>query len=420
MSFKGVENKKVFGGLGRRNPSTDAIFGIVFGGVAATGLALQTIAKLIQIEDAENLGINSAYDANNSVLVHYHISEFFTQNPNGTLYIMLVAQGTTQAQMVDLNNQYLNKLLLAEETNREIKYAGTVLNPVAPYAPINVTGVDPDIIAAVPKAQALIDDLAARQIFIDGILLEGRNISGTIGNLLDLRTLASRNVSVCIAHDPFVDTLDVTYAKTAAIGTALGGLSVRKVSENLGSVDIVNKPDIRKGDSNYSLTDRATGKWLTAQLTSGVLFSSLSVTEFELLTAKGWIYAGFYEGFPGVYFSDAPTAIEAADDYAFIEMNRTWNKAARIVRTALIPKIKSEVEIENGQISSSIISEWQEIAKKNLNNMLADGEVSSFTFSIDASQNVLAGDPIITKLAVVPKGIAREIINELGFENPFN
>lgn len=419
MAFKGVSNTKLNGGLGRRNPSTDSVMGLVMGGVATANIALGTVKKLIQIEDAEALLLNSGYDSTNGVRVYEHIQQFFEFCPDGTLYIMLVAQGTTQSQMCTYANAYVKKLALDPITNKEIKVIGTVLNPATGYAPDATDGIPDDVSAAIPLAQALIEELNGEFVYVDGIVLEGRNIEGTIGDLLDLRTKTAPNVSVCIGADPAIIALHSDYVGSASVGTALGNIAVRKVSENVGSVDIARKPSGKKGQPNYSLTNEANGTWLTAALTSGVLFSSLTTAEKQALTDKGYIYVGSYEGYPGLYFNDSGTCVEVANDYAYIESNRVWNKAARYVRTALIPKMNSEVEVTDaGAIEGDTISEWIGAANKELDKMLADEEISSYTFYIDPSQNVLGGEPIVTKLTVVPRGIARKIENELGFTNP--
>jgi len=178
MAFKGVSNTKLNGGLGRRNPSTDSVMGLVMGGVATANIALGTVKKLIQIEDAEALLLNSGYDSTNGVRVYEHIQQFFEFCPDGTLYIMLVAQGTTQSQMCTYANAYVKKLALDPITNKEIKLIGTILNPATGYAPDATDGIPDDVSAAIPLAQALIEELNGEFVYVDGIVLEGRNIEG--------------------------------------------------------------------------------------------------------------------------------------------------------------------------------------------------------------------------------------------------
>lgn len=423
-AFEGPKIQKINGGLGRRNASTDAVMGLVLGGVATSGIPLSTVKKLIQVSDAEDLGLNAAYDANNSILVFHHIKEFFRLSPDGTLYIMLVAQGTSLTNICDVANLHLKKLILDMElVKREAKSFGVVLNPdTSTYTATVTNGIDADVTAAVIKAQALVDSLRGDAVYVDSILLEGRSAGGTISTMEDMRTKECENISVVIASDPTVVALDVAYTNYAAIGSALGMLSVRKVHENLGSVNIIEKPDTKKGDESYPLTDDTSGVWLTSTLSNGTQVATLSKADQKALEDKGYIFAGFYEGYAGIYFNDSPTAIELADDYAYIEMNRVWNKTARYIRRALTPKMKSTINVDkdSGFIAPSTIADWENAALKQAGKMLKDDEISDLSIFIDPKQNVLSGNPIIIKISITPKGIAREIVNELGFTNPFN
>ncbi len=410
MSFAGIKVNKLQGGMGRRDANTDAVFGLIIGGTATAKLDLNTPVRLIQIEDAENWGITRGYDAANGILAYYHIREFFRLSPSGVLFIMLVPPAT-QTELV--SGDVINSLLFSEISKREIKYVGIVPN--------TETGIA-DVLSAVPKAQASIQELQAeKSYYLDGIMLEGRDLDENtpIGSMEDLRTLNSPNVSVCIAHDA---TLPEIHNKTAAIGAALGMLATRKVSECLGSVNTGNKAESQKGQDFYSLADLANGYFTKASLSNGKSTLKLSMTEKEALTQKGYIYAGFYEGFPGIYFSDSPTCVAINSDYAYIENNRTWNKAVRYLKRALTPKIKSEVDIDSstGHIKPTTIKDWENSALRQLNNMLSSNEADGIELFIDPEQNVLSGDAIKVKLMIIPKGIARKIEGIVGFSNPFN
>lgn len=422
-AFEGPSIQKIKGGLGRRNASTDAVKGLLCGGIATTELAVGKVKKLIQVGDAEDVGINAAYDANNGILVYHHINEFFRYSPDGTLYLMLAPQGTSLTAMCDQSNDYLKKLILDETVKREAKSFGVVLNPdTANYTPTIVNSIDSDATTAVVKAQELVNSLREGAVYVDAVLIEGRNAGSDIGSMEKMRALDSENIAVVIANDPSVAERDSAYTHYAAVGAALGMLSIRKVHENLGSVDILQKPDGKKGDESYPLTDRAAGAWLTAALSEGTLVSSLSKIEQKTLEDKGYIFAGFYEGYAGIYFNDSATCTEKADDYAYIEMNRVWNKAARYIRRALTPKMKSTIDVDKatGHIAASTIADWENTAFKHLGNMLRNDEVSDLSVFIDPKQNVLSGEPIVIKVSLIPKGVARELVNELGFTNPFN
>lgn len=412
--FGGIQIIKGTGGLGRRVPSEDANMGIIATSSALpAGMAYGDVKKLIQLKDAEDLGLTVDFDANNDVLIHYHIAEFFRLMPNGTLYITLLAD-TETAQTVVTKLEAFIKNPIAE---RKIKSVGIVLNRASSYTPIYTSGIEDDILTAIPQVQSVVDNLAVENIFIDNVLF-GSKIETSIIGIQDLRILDSSNVSLVIAQDKAIT--DVYSGCAIAIGTVLGLIAVRKVCESIGSVDIVSKPDLYLGNPNYSITELSKGLWLSAYLSNGTAVNDLTLVEKKALTTKGYIFAGSYEGYAGIYLNDSPTCVLLSDDYAYIENNRTWNKAARIVVSTLTPRINATVDIDKttGFINSTTITAWTLDVKKQIGQMLKDEEISGFEFYINPSQNVLGGNPIETQLTILPKGIAREIKATISFTNP--
>lgn len=552
--FKGPQINKLGGNLGGRDNNTDKTFALIAGGVAVLNkYALGDIIELLQPSDADAYGLTSAYDSANKVLVRYHIDEFFNYCPDGTLFVMLVPQGTTMASMCDVTgvnigpvgHGALKAMMIAEATRREIKKVGVVLNPgygtpptpeVVAYGTVQITdkgantdvvfitvdegngfplllaevtiansigvnaiaaalqfdliqrnslgehgytatvltdtvkilapagrgvganaytlgfestgttavtatlvqfahgvdeiagtgytptlshGLDIDVLNAIPYAQATVDFLKTQYIYLDNVMVEGRHVNGTIANMKDLRTLAAPNVSVVIAADPAIQALDPYYQKYAAVGTALGGLAIRKVSECLGSVGVVNPPDAKKGYEYFSISNPGYGKWLTAALSSGQKFATLSQNDQVSLTDKGYIYAGSFADYPGIYFNDSPTCIAVSDDYAYIERNAVWNKAARYLRQALIPKVRSKYKKDaaTGYATPATIANWEQAARKKLELMVTDDEVSAVGVYIDPAQAPSADVPLKLKVGLVIDGILREITVDLSLAN---
>ncbi|MCZ2141514.1 MAG: DUF2586 domain-containing protein [Bacteroidia bacterium] len=332
MSFTGPEINKINGGLGRRSASKDNVLALITTGVVtAEYTTLGNVVKLIQLKDAEDLGFNAAYDSTNAVLVYYHIAEFFRLNPNGTLFLQVNAQTVSMEDMVDKASAlYAKKVIqFSIDDKNQVKSIGLVRNIATGYTPTITTGLDQDSLDAVAKAQELIDDYATQNIFIDGVFVEGISLSSTLSALVDARTLAARNVTIVIGADPAVLALDAKYAKTAAMGAWLGSVGVRRVHESVGSVDIENKPNAKKANENYTLTDAANERFIKAALSNGTLISNLTPAEKQALTDKGYAYVGSYNGYDGIYWNSAPTCISVADDYAYVENNRVWGKAAR-------------------------------------------------------------------------------------------
>src|SRR5690606_3146704 len=94
--------------------------------------------------------------------------------------------------------------------------------------------------------------------------------------------------------------------------------------------------------------------------------------------------------YPGVYFANSYTAIERNSDYAYIELNRVWNKAARIIRTTLMPHVKANVKKDKatGFMATTVASRWEQMCKKALEVMEIAGECSGYDVRINPQQIV--------------------------------
>ena len=106
-------------------------------------------------------------------------------------------------------------------------------------------------------------------------------------------------------------------------------------------------------------------------------------------------------------------------DYAFIERNAVWNKAARIIRNTLIPRVRSKVEAEpsTGYIKSTTIASWDGLARKELGRMVAAKNMADFDILIAPNQLVVSNSPFKIKVKLVADGVAHEFDVDLGFTN---
>lgn len=385
MSFEGVKVNQGQGGLNRSEASTDSVMALVaiVDGLPV-GAAYNTVYELIEAADADEIGFTVAFDANESLLVRHSISEFFRLAPNGTL--KFVATNKTSAknffESADAANMF--------RAHSDVKRIGFIYD---------TDKVGLDIAAEIAASQLFINNLFDDKIYLNGIYIEGRDISK---NADTLRDLASPKVSFVIAQDPAIAVLDPVYAHYAAVGAVLGMRAARKVNENLGSVDIIKKPSARKGDSTYPLTDTLRGLWLTASLSDGTPVTSLTDAEKRDMTAGGYIYAGGFQGFPGIYFNGEPTCTLISSDYSTGENNGVWDKAALAIRLALLPKVRGWFQRNptDGKLRDTAISDLENIGKKPLNVMVAAEEISGYTLSIPAGQNPNDQTPLNVKASV--------------------
>jgi len=400
--FNGVSVNRLTGGLGRKNPTKDGVCVLVIqGAVAASGLALKTAVEFLSIENAEEVGITPSFDDTNSILAHHHIDEFFRVSPNGNLFVVLDDDTLTTAELTAIVKE-----------NATIKNIGFVRN--AALAPA-------DMAVYVAGHQAMVDSLRIENRNIATVLVEGGVFDNAtlISAYPDARTYASGNVAIVIGQDPIIRGLKAAYETYAAIGTALGAISVRGVHENIGSVDIEQKPTVYKGNANYQLTDVARQRWLNAVLQDGKAFNSLSQADITALNEKGYIFVGNYSGFDGFYFNDSHTCIEQASDYSRIENNRVWDKGADLARLALLPRVKSNLlkDPSTGFIRAVEAKELEVIAFNAVNEMAAAGEISGHSVYVNPEQNISNDIPLNVKGQLVFNNIIHEMSFDLGLTN---
>lgn len=396
------------GGLGRRNPSTDGVMGLVTTGVAVVGgLQLNTTYELNEIGDLEALLVTAAYDATNKTLIHHHVSEFFRMSPNGTLFLRVAAQTVTLTQLADVANTHAKQLL--QDAGGKVNVIAISRNPATGYTPTLTGGLDGDVLTAIPKAQelAVSERTAHRPVFT---FVEGRSFNGTASSATDLRTLGAELVAVVIGQDAAVAALDSLYAGYAAVGTLLGTISAAKVNECVAWV--------RK----FPLTRAVDNKFVTAALSSGILVANYTDASINTLNDKGYIFPRDFEGLTGFYWNDSHTCTSADSDFAQIENVRTIQKAARRIRAKLLPDVASPLKVdpENGKLDSITCKYFEAQGDSSLDQMMEDAEIVGKRVYVNPNQNVLSTSKLSVKFRITPYGVAREIEGDLGFDNPFN
>lgn len=388
--LSGVVVEQLQGGLARLATGTDNHVAYIVSGlpVGAIATAVNNDGKgvvLTSLFQAEQLGINESFDANNGLNIHRQIDDFFRLAPEATLYLFNSVESTALSGFIN--------------HNKEIKGYG--FNVEFDQEANNVT-------STINAHQAIVNAFKSENRFIDFVVI---GFDGLDDYSLDLFSLSAPNVSVCITSED--------NSKKVVIGTALGGIAVRNISENLGSVDIINKPIQKRGATDYTLTDSVLDRWTQAFLSSGENIEAVDKTTLNEIIRKGYIVVAGYEGYAGYFFENSYTCIDRGSDFAFIENNRTWNKAARIIRATLLPRVKSKVKKDpiTGFIANTTISFWKVLLEKAINRMVIDDEISGYEIFIDNKQIVNNTNPVKIRARIVTDGIVHEFEVALGLTN---
>jgi hypothetical protein len=381
------------GGLGRQQPTDDGISALITQGVAITGkLTLGTVYELRSLAAAEAIGITAT--ATTFARTWRHISEYFRRSPGAVLLFMAVARTVPMADICDRTLAGGAKSLLSGANGR-VKQLAIVLNPASSYVPVIAGGLDADVLAAIPKAQALAAEefTEHRPVFV---ALAGHGLQADTTTATDLRTLGSELVSVVVGTDAVAST-------EPAIGTLLGTISAASVHENIGWVGKFNLA----GD----------GAFVNAGLSNGKTVMQLLPGELAGLHDKGYVFAMQHAGADGFYWNDSNTCTSVASDYAYLENVRTINKAAIITRRALLPSLKGPLPLTaTGELRAEIVGSLEAQVQTAIEaGMLRAGEISACDVYIDPTQNVASTSVLEINLALIAVATGRQLEATVGF-----
>jgi hypothetical protein len=121
-------------------------------------------------------------------------------------------------------------------------------------------------------------------------------------------------------------------------------------------------------------------------------------------------------GIDGSYFNDSGSAIAVSNDFAYIENNRTIDKAIRNMRALLLPALSSPIKVNaDGTLTEDSVQYFQSLAKRALETMERDAEVSAYEVTINPAQNVISTSKIVISVLIVPVGVARRIEVNVSF-----
>lgn len=334
------------------------------------------------------LNLTSGYHSRNAIW-HYHISEYFRLQPKGNLYVGIFSYPTTWD---------------FEEITTMQTYANGKIRQVGVYVKWRnfASNADADI-QAIDAQIKTYNDANHKPL---SALYAGKMIGITeLSTLTDLQTLNASKVSVVISQD-FAGQGYFLYLTSGqsitTIGATLGAISYSKVSEDIAWI---NKFNI----SNGTECD-------TIGIANGQKLTDLSQGLINLLDDYRYIFLVKYVGISGSYFNDSHCAVTVTSDYAYIENNRTIDKAIRGIYSSLLPNLNSPLVLNaDGTLSDSTVAYFESQAGLNLAQMIRDSELSAYDVVIDPTQNVLSTSNLTVTVKLVPIGVARQITVNIGF-----
>mgnify|MGYP003145842371 CR=1 FL=1 len=373
-------------GLGTPLASADHKSGIVFYNNLPSGFSVNDRVKnIFSIEQAEGLGIVEG-DANHGV-EWYHINQFFQKQPSGELWIGYfdVPVGAPDfLEIATVQNAALG----------EIRQMGVYF--------INSAFLSSQVTAI----QSAITTLQTQYKYLN--VLYGGDISGVtdLATLPDLRTLNAPNVSVCIGQDGS--------AKGAALYTS-EGYSITDLGAKLGAVAAASVEESIAWIEEFNMiTDGV--EFDTVAFANGDAWTTTAQSLKDAIDDKGYLFMTKQIGLTGTYNNDSYTSVSTTNDLATIENNRTIDKAKRLLRFFILPKLGSPLRVNSdGTLRADTVATFKALAEKALGQMETQGEVSAYEVVINAAQNVVSTGQLELTVKIVPVGVAREIVINIGF-----
>lgn len=386
------------GGLGRALDGEDHISGIVIPmaqtSMPAALLAVEGYAVLFSVQDAEDLGIEYTEDASNIGLdqLKYAIDTLFDENDKAVVYL-----GVVNTTLTGDDEQTINSRVryIQNESDGKIRQA-LVLDPENDFA-----------VGSIAPLQAICDDLESEHKPIS--LFYAPNFVGVAAwTTADVRALNSKNLTTIAGMDGNGTGFGLyeSYNKTFSAGGAfLGAVSRASVHENVAWVGQFNL----NGSSS-------TNEFDVVALADGRAVKQVSQSELDTINTSGFVFCKKHIGRAGSYFNDTHTCISESSDYAYLENTRTIDKGVRGTREFLLPLLNSPLYVnEDGTLAEDTIATFRNEAERALEEMQRLGEISQFEVTIDPNQNVLSTSQLSITIKIVPVGVARNIVVNIGF-----
>ena len=336
-------------------------------------------------------GVGSVMDT-----YYYHVSRFFAQSPSGTLYVGFfpVPGSYTFSEIATMQSF----------ANGSIRQLGVYVDGAAFSAGL-VTSIQAEVASQISRNSPL------------SVILGANMASFSATTLPDLSTLNSEHVSVVAGQDGGAEGFTLCNAcghSITQLGDVLGLVASAQVSDDIAWV------------ATYTLSPDGVENAVPALAcgATGTPLSSISPGNINAVDAQRYIFGRqFVNDSPnGTFVNDSHCATAYTSDYAYIENNRTFDKAARQLYASYIEQLAAPLVLNpDGTLSNSTVAFFEGLGEQALSNMAQNNpntgrpELSGFKVTINPAQNVLQTSALLVTIKLEPVGVAREIILNLQF-----
>lgn len=325
--------------------------------------------------------------ASKIAIMHYHVSEYFRIQPKGSLYIGIYAvPGTyTFTEITTMQNFAQGK----------IRQIGVFKDSASAFASGNLTTIHNEIV----------NNCDANHKPLSALYAADLSATSDLTTLTNLNTLSAYKASAVISQDGAglgYYLWKATAKSITTLGATLGAVSLAAVSDSIGWIGKFNISDGFECD--------------TLAFANGTAYTTLSQGTLNTLDSYRYIFLTKYVGLAGSYFNDGHCAVTESSDYAYIENNRTIDKAIRGIYASVLPALGSPLVLNaDGTLTDQTIAYFTSLAELNLIQMIRDQELSAQAVTIDSTQDVLSTNTLVIAVQLLPIGVARNITVNIAF-----
>ena len=146
-----------------------------------------------------------------------------------------------------------------------------------------------------------------------------------------------------------------------------------------------------------------------------LLPEGLETDHIEIMDAAGYLTFRQYDGLEGYYVTNARMMGPEGTDYRYAEDVRVLDKIVRVTRVEALKQLQSDVDLDNLEADLAAKAQFIQAA---LEKMIENKEISAVTVTIPSDQDILNDETFRIIIRYVPRGKLREIVIDLGMENP--
>ena len=381
--------------------SDDGVFGLLASSSAVADTFELNKPYLIKgMKDVAALGITASID---NYRLYTWLSEFYAEAGEGTsLWLIGKPKTETVSTWFTKVDGVAPAEALLNKANGAINALFTCYSPEGSFTPTIENGVDNDVPVALAAAQALAVSYTEKYFAPFFVVLEAYAYNGTPADLADLKQGSNNRVAVMVGS---TEERTGTPASFGASTSVLAGrLASIRVSKNVG--------EVKAGALSNSK--------------AFIVDTPVEEADVESLHDKGYISFRTHVRKAGYYFTDSRLATGDSDDYKYIELRRTIDKAFRLAHDVVSDEILTDFPLTpsgsvdvfyaegiQAQVESTIAANMT--ANNELSVDSTDSDDIGVISKVNTEKNVSADSTVEMSLKVRPRGYARYFEVLLGF-----